>query len=88
MPCPFSTRRTATQTATITEPADPPVVFYARITTNGHQQSLDDQHAQTLAYLTAHCPALLHGDRSEPARTLFPLAPKFRRVLPYHRRRA
>ncbi|WP_131784346.1 hypothetical protein [Protofrankia symbiont of Coriaria ruscifolia] len=90
MPCPFSARRAITKTAAITEPAGPRVVFYARIATDGGQQSLDDQYAQTLAYPAAHHPAylLLDDDSSEPARARFPLPSMWRRAFQRHRRHA
>ncbi|MCM3885174.1 hypothetical protein [Frankia sp. R82] len=88
MRCPFSTQQTTTKTATISKPAGPPVAFYVRITTHGHRKSLDDQHAQTLTYLTAHHPAShpLHEDSREPVRTRFSPASICRRVLPRHQR--
>jgi hypothetical protein len=87
MACPFSSRRAANKTAAITEPAVPPVILYARIATDGGQQSLDDQHAQTLTYLAPHNPTylLLRDDSSEPARGRFFLPSMWPRAFQRHR---
>jgi hypothetical protein len=88
MPCPFSTRRNTPKTETIIEPAVPPVVVYARIATDGGQQSLDDQYTQTLAYLATHHPTdlLLHEDSNEPARAQF-FRPSVWHLIPRRHRR-
>jgi len=83
MPCPFLARRAATDTAAIKRPIVPPVVFYTRIVTGSGQKSLDNQHAQTLAYLATHHPAnlQLRDDSSEPAGARLALPTMCRRAF-------